>query len=429
VRPDRIAGVVLNDHQESRGTYKDHFYRRYGMGYGSMPSPGMTARTAVELTPLAAPPAAAAASALAGGYAAGLASRPSGGAWADGPTVAHTIVPVHHERPARASEPLAPTPLPSAHVTEPLDAKALEADSTPHRPRSPAVHDRRPLVVGASLTIIAMAGAVGYLATRPRAAPAAPPTVDAPVNPETAAALIRVKALEQRLQAIEAEKEAAETRAAAEARKRVEAEAAARGRKADPAVVARAEEDARLQAQAEQERRLREQQERLQAEQRAAEERLAEQRRTDEAARAAAAAATPTTVAVAVTPPTTVPPAAPAPAASTSPPVAAGAPPERGGLVNLSDPDVIGPVLERGTAPVYPAFPLRQRQEGTVQLRVLVDETGSVIDAQVVAGTRANWGFNEAALQSMKGRRYRPATREGVPVKVWIPVRVEFKLP
>ena len=64
-----------------------------------------------------------------------------------------------------------------------------------------------------------------------------------------------------------------------------------------------------------------------------------------------------------------------------------------------------------------------------MELNVLVDEKGAVTDAQIVTGTGGRVGLDEAALDNVKKRHYRPATKDGVAVKVWIPVRVQFKLP
>jgi hypothetical protein len=45
-----------------------------------------------------------------------------------------------------------------------------------------------------------------------------------------------------------------------------------------------------------------------------------------------------------------------------------------------------------------------------------------------VKGAENKAGFNEAAIENVKKRRYRAATKDGVPVKVWIPVKVSFRL-
>jgi len=329
---------------------------------------------------------------------------------ADARRLAAAITPAPVVPVAAVTPPSTPRPAPQA-----VSAHQAAAGLTFHRQPPPASPSRVRLALVAMAALVLIGAAAGYVSLRGRPAPtaaAAEPTTTT-LSAETIAAMARVKELEERLQAIEAEKVAAEARAAEEARLKVEAQAAARGQRADALAVARAQEEARRRAQAEQEQRLREEQQRLEAEQRAAEERLAEERRREEEARAAAAAA-----AVVVTT-TTLAAATPTPA----PPVRAGT------LVSLGDPGVIAPALDRASAATYPPIALRQRLEGTVELNVLVDERGNVAETLVITGAGGRAGLNEAAVESVRRRKYRPATKDGVPVKVWLPVRVQFRLP
>jgi len=211
---------------------------------------------------------------------------------------------------------------------------------------------------------------------------------------------------------MEAEKAAAEAKATEDTKKKMEAQAAAKGQSVDPAALARAQEEARKKVQAEQDRRAQEEKQRLEAAKAAEEARLAEEKRKadEEAARIAAAATT------------TLP-------AVTAPPTTAAAALHPGTLVNLSDVGVIAPLLERKGTLQYPPIALRQRVEGTVELSVLVDEKGGVSDAKVVTGVTGRSGLNEAAIDYAKRQRYRPASKDGVGVKVWMPLRVKFDLP
>ena len=113
----------------------------------------------------------------------------------------------------------------------------------------------------------------------------------------------------------------------------------------------------------------------------------------------------------------------------TTPPSPAAATTKPGTLVTLADVGVIAPVLERRGALQYPALALRQRVDGVVELNVLVDEKGGVSDVQVVTGAAGRSGLNEAAIDYARRQRYRPATKDGVPVKVNLPVIVKFELP
>ena len=100
-----------------------------------------------------------------------------------------------------------------------------------------------------------------------------------------------------------------------------------------------------------------------------------------------------------------------------------------GALVAITDPGVVGPVGERQPPQPYPPIALRQRVEGIVELNALVDEKGNVADVTVVTPAGGRAGLTEAAVENVKRRHYRPATKDGVPVRVWLSVRVRFELP
>jgi TonB family protein len=314
-----------------------------------------------------------------------------------------TIVPSPVREAAAARAPTPPPPSPG------VGAKAAADRFTFHRDEQKG--SRLPLIAAAA-GVVLVAAAVGFAVMRRGGQPsqdaAAPATTT--LSPQAVAAEAKVKELQERLAALEAEKAAAEAKAAEDAKKKIEAQAAARGQVVDPAALARAQEEARRKAQAEQERLAQEEKKRLEAEKAAEEARIAEEKRKadEEAARIAAAASI--TLPPATAPPTTVPAT------------------KAGTLVNLSDAGVIAPLLERRGTLQYPPIALRQRIEGTVELTVLVDERGGVSDAKVVTGA-AGRGLNEAAVDYARRQKYRPATKYGVPVKVWMPLRVRFELP
>jgi len=278
-----------------------------------------------------------------------------------------------------------------------------------------------PMLLGIGVLLIALgAGAYFVLGKRaPLAAPAAaaasvpPPST---LSPETAAAMAKVKELEDKLAAIEAEKAAAAAKAEDDARKKVEAQAAARGQAVDPAALQRAQDEARRRSEAEQARKQQDEKTRLEDEQRVAEARIAEERRKADEARIAAAAV-----------PVTQPPVTQPPVTQAAAPIAPVTRP--GTLVELSDPGVIAPVPTATPPLQYPPIALTRRIEGRVEVSILVDERGNVTDAKVTTGAGGKSGLNEAAMSNARRRRYRPATKDGVPVKVWVPVTVNFVLP
>jgi TonB family protein len=66
--------------------------------------------------------------------------------------------------------------------------------------------------------------------------------------------------------------------------------------------------------------------------------------------------------------------------------------------------------------------------QGVVVVSVLVNENGQVEDAKIAEPIRQNVGLNESALRAARGARYRPATKDGVRVKMWTRIRIPFKL-
>ncbi len=295
----------------------------------------------------------------------------------------------------------------AAHEAAPADAAA---GFTFHKEE--AAKSKAPLFIGVAVLVLAAAAAAYFLKARGAGltAPAVP--VSTTLSPEAAAAMQKVKELEGRLQAMEAEKAAVAAKAEEDAKKKVEAQAAAKGQAADPAAVARAQEEARKKAQAEHERQAAQEQARLEEERKAAEAQLAEEKRkADETARLAAAAAA-----------TTLP-------AVTAPPTTAAPTVRAGQLVDISEVGVIAPVALSKPPLQYPQIALRQRVEGKVDLNVLVDEKGNVADAKVVSGAGGKAGLNEAALDFVRRWKFRAASKEGVAVKTWAPVSINFVLP
>jgi len=253
---------------------------------------------------------------------------------------------------------------------------------------------------------------------------------------ETGAAQARVRELETRIAQLEREKAEAEAKAAEDARTTLETRAAAGGTTVDPAAIERAQEEARQRARAEQERKQQEERSRLAEERTAEVERLAADATPLPAQ--APSLATPTPVPAPTptpaAPPASVPPPSPeqpatAQPAGAEPPASPPATPpvRRGALVDINDPTVRPPVLVRQPALVYPDLARQARVEGVVELKALIDENGNVVELVLVRSTRPNFRFESEAERHVRGRRYQPARKDGVAVRVWLPIVVNFK--
>jgi TonB family protein len=98
----------------------------------------------------------------------------------------------------------------------------------------------------------------------------------------------------------------------------------------------------------------------------------------------------------------------------------------RGDLVE-SGAGVTMPQLVRRPVPRYPEMARRFNAKGaTVLVKVLVDENGKVIKAEV-AGGEQKFGFDAEALAAAKKSVYVPASKDGVPVKIWHTLSIEFR--
>lgn len=173
-------------------------------------------------------------------------------------------------------------------------------------------------------------------------------------------------------------------------------------------------------------------QEELELEKKAEAERLAELERQaeidkaeQEAAAAAAAAAAQeeedariaAAAAAAAEPPPPPPPIEPPP-----PP-----PPQvrRGDLVEIG-PGVTPPVTLR-VSPRFPEMARRLRKTGAdVTVKALIDENGKVLETKLV-GKEVGFGFDKEAELAVKRGSFKPATVDGVAVKVWSKMVVKFQ--
>ena len=97
-----------------------------------------------------------------------------------------------------------------------------------------------------------------------------------------------------------------------------------------------------------------------------------------------------------------------------------------GALVDLAEVDSPPASLTR-KLPAYSMQARQMRLQGTVVLKVLVNERGTV-DQVVVLNGIAGADLNEAAVKAARQWTYRPATKDGVPVKVWTSEQVTFKI-
>jgi len=86
------------------------------------------------------------------------------------------------------------------------------------------------------------------------------------------------------------------------------------------------------------------------------------------------------------------------------------------------------PVPLKEVAPEYPPLALQNGIEATVWVKVLVDTSGKVRDAQIFKDSGTSYGFEEAALKAVYSNEYKPALYENKPVAVWVVFPVKFSI-
>ena len=85
------------------------------------------------------------------------------------------------------------------------------------------------------------------------------------------------------------------------------------------------------------------------------------------------------------------------------------------------------PVAMSPIRPIYPEIAQKVGIEGVVVVQVYIDERGRVKETLILKGV-PNSGLNDAAMESIRKTRFRPAKQREKPVGVWISIPVNFKL-
>jgi TonB family protein len=101
------------------------------------------------------------------------------------------------------------------------------------------------------------------------------------------------------------------------------------------------------------------------------------------------------------------------------------APAVRKGELVGPGPGVIEPELASRLNVSYPLAARQERVSGKVIILALIDENGRVESARVQKGVASKTGVNEAIRDAVTKARFRPATKDGVPVKMYKAIPVE----
>jgi protein TonB len=126
--------------------------------------------------------------------------------------------------------------------------------------------------------------------------------------------------------------------------------------------------------------------------------------------------------------PTPIPPTptSPPPSPTQIPPTPT--PSVREGDIVVQGPGVITPVVIYKEQPKYPAMAQKIRLPGLVEAEALIGIDGSVEEIRITRVEGRNVGFEKATEDAISKWRYRPATKDGVKVRMWVTIRVPFRV-
>ncbi|MFY9555774.1 MAG: energy transducer TonB [Blastocatellia bacterium] len=84
------------------------------------------------------------------------------------------------------------------------------------------------------------------------------------------------------------------------------------------------------------------------------------------------------------------------------------------------------PVILVNVQPHYTEEARREKIQGVVTLRILVDETGSPTRISVIQGLP--YGLSERAIEAARRIKFKPAMKDGKPVSFWIVLQMNFSI-
>ena len=86
----------------------------------------------------------------------------------------------------------------------------------------------------------------------------------------------------------------------------------------------------------------------------------------------------------------------------------------------------VNPVPVKTPPPDYPEGMKRQGVSGVVAVSIVIDEKGAVVSATVAKSSQTE--FEAPAMDAVKKWKFKPAQKDGAPVKMKVTVPIRFNL-
>jgi TonB family protein len=95
-------------------------------------------------------------------------------------------------------------------------------------------------------------------------------------------------------------------------------------------------------------------------------------------------------------------------------------------LMSVDREDVTAPRAISKQPPLYTEVARKERVQGVVILRLVIDKSGDVTETEVLRGLP--YGLTETAIEAVKKWKFAPAQHEGKPVSVLYNITINFRL-
>jgi TonB family protein len=99
---------------------------------------------------------------------------------------------------------------------------------------------------------------------------------------------------------------------------------------------------------------------------------------------------------------------------------------EENSFVDPSETDSL-PVVIKDAPVVWPQAALRSRRNGVVIVQATVDATGKVVAVKVLRADHDGFGIPEAVLDAARNYRFKPGTKDGVPITTYATVTKVYR--
>lgn len=89
---------------------------------------------------------------------------------------------------------------------------------------------------------------------------------------------------------------------------------------------------------------------------------------------------------------------------------------------------VSNPVVVVEKKPAYTKAAMEKKIQGAIELSAIIDKEGKPTEIRVVKSLDSEYGLDDSAVSALKGWRFKPALKDGEPVRFLVSIEMTFTL-